>query len=469
MAKRHDAYGAPTSTTAAEALAGIDDFVTGFVGYHPRSANVLAAAEAHPDSALANILAGFLWMFLERPEAPAKAEPFRRRAAACAGLNARERGLLALLAAWQGRDARRALAIARDILAEHPEDLATLKLGQYHAFNLADAPAMLSLALGCQGALARRSTMGRRRRERTGEGTGTAETNARVPAPLLSMLAFAHEQCHHLEAAERAAFAALDIDPAEPWAHHALSHTYLSRGAIEEGRRFLAERADTWTGLNSFMFTHNWWHLALFEIAAGEGEAALATFDARVWGVEPDYSQDQVNAVSLLARLECAGVDVGDRWQRLLPHLISRADDVLQPFVTLHYLYGLARTGAPEAASLLALIERQADEPLIEADRALWGDVGIAAARGVHAHATGEHEAAVVHLSPVQSRLWMTGGSHAQRDLFDQLLLDAMLKGGRWRSAQPLLELRRRTEPDNPLVRHGLVEVHARLGLVASS
>ena len=465
MGAGHDAYGAQTTTTAAAALAGIDDFVTGFVGYHPRSANVLAAAEAHPDSALANILAGFLWMFLERPEAPAKAEPFRRRAADCKGLNRRERGLLALLEAWQGRDARRALSIARDVLAEHPEDLATLKLGQYHAFNLADAPAMLSLALGCRAALERRPVAG----ERTVDASDGAAGDGRVPAPLLSMLAFGHEQCHHLEAAERAAFTALDADPAEPWAHHALSHVFLTRGAIDEGRRFLAERAHTWTGLNSFMFTHNWWHLALFEIAAGEGAAALATFDARVWGVEPDYSQDQINAVSLLARLECAGVDVGERWLGLLPHLVSRVDDVLQPFVTLHYLYGLARAEAPEAEALLALIERQADEPVIEADRALWRDVGIAAARGVHAHAKGEHDAAVTHLWPVQPRLWMTGGSHAQRDLFDQLLLDAMLKAGRWRSAQPLLELRRRIEPDNPLVRDGLAEVHARLGLAAPS
>ena len=448
-AERGDAHGAPTTTTDAAALAGIDDFVTGFVGYHPRSANVLAAADAHPDSALANIFAGFLWMFLERPEAAAKAEPYRRRAAACRAPNARERGLLALLEAWQARDARRALAIARDVLADCPGDLATLKLGQYHAFNLADAPAMLSLAQRSRDALARRP--------------------ARLPAPLLAMLAFGHEQCHHLEAAERAAYEALDIDPAEPWAHHALSHTFLTRGAIEEGWRFLAERADTWTGLNSFMFTHNWWHLALFEIAAGEGEAALATFDARVWGVEPDYSQDQINAVSLLARLECAGVDVGERWRRLLPHLRSRADDVLQPFVTLHYLYGLARAGAPEGETLLALIERQAEEPAVEADRTLWRDVGIPAARGVHAHARGEHDAAVTHLYPVQSRLWMCGGSHAQRELFDQLLLGAMIGAGRWRDAQPLLELRRRTEPEHPQVKAGLVEAHARLGLAVPS
>jgi len=439
MAERHDAYGAPT-TSEAVALGGIDDFVTGFVGYHPRSANVLATAEAYPDSALANIFAGFLWMFLERPEASEKAEPWRARAAGCSGLNRRERGLLALLEARQARDARRALAIAEEVLAEYPEDLATLKLGQYHAFNLAEAPAMLRLALG------------------SGDAAGRH-------APYHSMLAFGHEQCHHLDAAECAAHAALAIDASEPWAHHALSHVHLSSGRIEEGRAFLAERAPTWNGLNSFMFTHNWWHLALFEIAAGEPEVALRTYDARVWGVEPDYSQDQINAVSLLARLECAGVNVGDRWAALAPYLATRVDDVVQPFVTLHWIYGLARAASPGTATLLALIEAQAETPRIAADRALWHDIGIPAARGLHAHARGEHERAAELLEPVRSRLWMTGGSHAQRDLFEQVLLDALLKAERWTAAQPLLELRHRTEPAHPLVGGGLREVNARLGL----
>ena len=67
---------------------------------------MLETAEAHPDSALANIMAGFLWMFLERPEAPDKAAPWQARAAACTGLNARERGLLALLEAWRARATR---------------------------------------------------------------------------------------------------------------------------------------------------------------------------------------------------------------------------------------------------------------------------------------------------------------------------------------------------------------------------
>ena len=441
MPERRDAYGMPTTSPAA-AMGGIDDFVTGFVGYHPRAVNVLETAEAHPDSALANTLAGFLWMFLERPEAPEKAAPWEARAAACTGLNRRERGLLALLDAWRARDARRALAIAEDILADHPGDLATLKIGQYHAFNLGDAPAMLRLALGSREA-------------------------ADAHAPFHSVLAFAREECGELAAAERAAGRALELDADEPWAHHAFSHTYLTRGEVDAGRRFLTEHAPSWRGLNSFMYTHNFWHLALFEIAAGEGEAALRTFDERVWGVEPDYSQDQVNAISLLARLECADVDVGDRWRRMAPHLLSRADDVVQPFVTLHYLYGLARAEAPEADTLLALIERQEAQPEVPADRALWRAVGIPAAQGLVAHARGEHDAAVELLSRVGTRWWMTGGSHAQRELFERLHLEAKVRAECWTDAHaPLVALCRR-EPDDVALGARLARARARLGLDA--
>jgi len=424
-----DAHGALT-TSPETALSGIDDFVLGFVGYHPRATKVLAVAEAHPESALANLYAGFLWMFLERPEAVDQAAPWLERAKRVRGLNARERGLLALLSAWIGRDARASLAIADALCREYPEDLATLKLGQYHAFNLADPAAALRLAK---------------------HGRGCNEHSA----PWHSMLAFGHELNGQLDAAERAAFRALDLDEAEPWAHHALSHTYLERGALEEGRRFLADRADTWNELNSFMFTHNWWHLALFELAEGDATAALRTFDDRVWGVQPDYSQDQINAVSLLSRLECAGVDVGDRWQRLRPHLEGRADDVLQPFVTMHYLYGLTRSGSPGADNLLALIESQVDGAFVPGNEALWANVGIPCARGAHAHARGDHEQAATLLLAVRERLPELGGSKAQRDLFEQWLVHALLKCSRLREARPLLAQRRKTEPDHPLIRFG--------------
>lgn len=439
MTDRLDCFGAPVRCEA-EALDGINDFVDGFVRYRPSAVNVLETADAMSECALANIYAGFLWMFLERPEAPDKAAPYLQRACACTNLNERECSLRDLLAAWQRYDIGRVVQISEHILDSYPQDLATLKLAQYHLFNSADSPGMLRVAMKCR------------------------QTNAEQ-APLHSMLAFAHEQCHHIDDAERAAMHALSLDEAEPWAHHALAHVHLTRGNISIGKRFLQSMAPAWSGLNSFMFTHNWWHLAVFEIAEGQVDSALAIYDERCWGVEPDYSQDQIGAVSLLARLECAGHDVGDRWQALRPYLEARNQDVVQPFLTLQYLYGLARSESSEADELMQLIRQQAVRAVVPQDQALWQNVGIPAAEGVLAHANGNHARATALLATVQTRLWQVGGSHAQRDLFEQLLLDALLKSDQWVAAQQMLEVRRQWEPESPILEAKLADVYAHLGL----
>lgn len=420
-------------------MAGINDFAQGFVAYQTRAVNVLETADNYPDSALANIYAGMLWMFLERPEAPEKSIPYAQRAKLAGGLNHREKGLLSLLEAWQRHDYIQVLKVGEQLCGEYPQDLPLLKVVQYHAFNAGNAGLMLKLALAGEAA------------------------NAHL-APIHSMIAFGHEQSHHLPEAEKAAHRALAINPDEPWAHHALAHVHLGRGSIKEGLSILSGSSASWEGLNSFMFTHNWWHVALFEIANGEVDTALKIHDQRCWGIQPEYSQDQIGAVSLLARLELADVDVGERWQDLLPFLESRQDDVVQPFLSLQYLYGLAKARSPLAEELMTLIRAQAESPYVPQDGVLWQEVGIPAAEGMFAHARGDHERAARELGSVRSSMWRTGGSHAQRDLFEQVLLDARLRSGQWELARKTLEQRRQWEPDSPILQQRLNDVYQHLG-----
>ena len=169
------------------------------------------------------------------------------------------------------------------------------------------------------------------------------------------MIAFAYEQCHMLPEAEKPRPArAIRLQRKEPWAHHALAHVLLTQGRNDEARAFLDDVKETWTGLNSFMLTHNWWHLSLVMIEQGEAERVLEHFAGQIWGVWKEYSQDQIGAVSLLARLELAGVDVGDRWQDVADYLAARVDDTCSRSSTMQYLYGLARAGRPEADAMLA-------------------------------------------------------------------------------------------------------------------
>ncbi len=433
-----DALGNEVSRASDKTLQGIDDFVTGFLGYEKKAANIIGAADGEPDAVLANVYAGFTWMFLEANGAKEAASAYLKRAqAAEAGANERERMLLAQLEAWIADDVPRVQAIGDEIVARYPRDLASVKLHQYFSFNRGDARNMLRIA---QMAL----------------------PHIADDPHIHGMLAFGYEQMHELETAEREARLALTLKTKEPWAQHALAHVMLGMGRVAEGVEFLAEAQKTWVDLNSFMYTHNWWHKALFHISQGDEQAVFDAYDRHVWGVEPDYSQDQVNAISLLARMEVAGMDVGGRWEDVASHLRGRARDTIQPFLTLQYLYGLARAERAEADELMRAVEEKAATSTAF-DRVVWQEVALAGARGVLAHARRDYSAAAKWLGVANPRMIEIGGSHAQRDLFGQLLLDAHLKLGNWAIAKQMLEMRRTWDPDGVPVNRALDLVNARM------
>ena len=78
--------------------------------------------------------------------------------------------------------------------------------------------------------------------------------------------------------AEDAGLAALERNPDDVWATHAVVHTYEMRGRVDDGLRFLRTREADWSRDNLFT-VHNWWHLALFVLEAGTPEEALAVYD----------------------------------------------------------------------------------------------------------------------------------------------------------------------------------------------
>jgi hypothetical protein len=437
---QRDYLGNPVGAESGRTLRAIDDFIEGYLAYETRADRILAAADADPESCLANVYAGLLWMLLEAPEGAQRAAGYLEAAERAAPpATQREQLNTALLRAWVDGDMAQSLRICDRISDEFPRDLVVLKTHQYLEFNRGNFPAMLHAALK------------------------VAAANADVPY-MHGMTAFAYEQCHLLDQAESQARAALALKRKEPWAQHALAHVLLTRGQIDQGAQFLEQQAETWTGLNSFMVTHLWWHLALFYLSQGRNEKVLDLYDRHCWGVAKDYSQDQIGAVSLLARFEIAGIDVGDRWQELGLHLAARAHDTTLPFLTIQYLYGLARARRPEAALLLESVRRHA-AAAPSFTREAWHDVALPGCEGLYAYARGEHAEAWCRLVPSVPRMAEIGGSHAQRDLFEQILLDAAVKSGRWAAAQQMLESRRKADPDGVPVNAALAGVYAQLGL----
>jgi hypothetical protein len=81
-----------------------------------------------------------------------------------------------------------------------------------------------------------------------------------------------------------------------------------------------------------------------------------------------------------------------------------------------------------------------------------WRDVALPAARGLVAHARGAYEDASRMLAPTIGEMARIGGSHAQRDLFERVLLDAQIRCGDLVPAQQKLELMRQRDERAPHV-----------------
>ncbi|GIX10409.1 tetratricopeptide repeat protein [Elioraea sp.] len=415
-------------------MAALDAFAEDFLGYRAEIGRIVAAAEADPSCALANAWAAALWMLTETRKGRARAGRYLARAEAAAATE-RERLAVAHARAWAAGDSVAALAACERSAEDFPRDLVAVKFGTYHALNRGDAPALLRLP------------------------ARVAEANGEV-AFLHGMLAFGHEQCHALGAAEASARRAMELRADEVWAHHALAHVLLTTDRADEGIETFRGLAPHWEGRNPFIVTHNWWHCCLFLLDRDRAEEALALYDRRVWALEKSWGQIQAGAVALLARLELLGVDVGDRWAALAPHLATPVQRHVEPFIDLHLVYGLARAGDPAAGEVLDGIAATA-AAAHPATRAAWAEVALPAARALAAHARGDAEACVRDLSPTLPRMHEIGGSHAQRDLFDQILIDALLRSGRLAQAQRMLALRHAFNPRVPATKRLLDRVLA--------
>jgi tetratricopeptide (TPR) repeat protein len=311
------------------------------------------------------------------------------------GVTPREARLVAAIDAWSREDVGRARQTLERLVADLPEDLFAARLLQLLQFNAGDAIAM-------------RATI----EHVLPVHVGTAEAHA--------MHAFALAETGALAAAERAARHALALGP-EPWAHHALSHVMYVEGRHREGRAWMHAHAGDWARCSSFLFTHNWWHAALFDLELAAADSALDLYDRRVWSMRKDHAQDQINAVSLLARLELSGIDVGDRWHEIAAHVAPRCGDAVDGFLDLHLAWALARAG--DDGAVTTLLRRARAGNVAEAPR--WRRIMPAAAGGIVAFARGAHEQAWWLLGPVLPQLRLLGGSTVQRDLFERVAVAA--------------------------------------------
>jgi hypothetical protein len=342
-------------------------------------------------------------------------------AAESADANARERTFVAALRLALAGRFRRAADLLDDTLSRHPTDALAVKL--VHALRF----------IAGDGAGMRRSL----------DAVAPFWNNHPLRGYWLGCRSFVLEEAGSYAEAEAAGRDGLDLAPDDAWGLHAVAHVHDMTGRPGDGVRWLAARTQMWAHCNNFGF-HVWWHLALFHLDRGATGTALALYDSRVRAERTDDFRDIANAASLLLRLECEGADVGSRWEELGELAAARVDDGALVFADLHYQLALVRTGRrAEAEALAARLAGGAALPAHD-QHEVAALSGVAMARGLLSFREGHWREALPELSAGLEKLGCIGGSHAQRDVFQRLTIEAAIRAGAAREAERLLQDRRR-------------------------
>jgi hypothetical protein len=169
----------------------------------------------------------------------------------------------------------------------------------------------------------------------------------------MGMAAFAACETGDPVRAEALGRAAVDEAPTDWWAVHAVAHVLETDGRPVEGRDWIAAAAAD-APVGSAFRRHLQWHGALFDLARGDLDAALARHDSEIWSDGVEEYRCLANAISLLWRIEDAGGAVGGRWQALVERSIGLVVEGRLAFAALHGVLGLAAAGQARLATQLA-------------------------------------------------------------------------------------------------------------------
>lgn len=434
----HDEHGNPTSGSAT-ATTLYDRAVDRAVRLHPEVVELAGQMMAeHPDDAMGNALVAYLHLSSTDPADLATGAAVAQQVVALAG-NEREALHGRVTAAWAAGDWHGASRLLDELLVRWPADLLALNMGHLLDFATGDAANL---------------------RDRVARSRRAFDPAHPHHGIVTGMAAFGLEESGHYSEAEAAALAALDRNPDDVWALHAGAHVYEMQGRVDEGIRFMVDRVADWGSGNLFT-VHNWWHLALYHLEAGDIDGVLSIYDGEIHHADSaPASLSLLDATAMLWRLRSDGVDVGDRFARLASvwdtweangaDAPNGAGQGWYAFNDFHQLVTYCGAGRlTDARRVLDRLAAAAEGESTLSNTSMSGTVALPAGRAFVAITEGRHADAVADLAPVIRRSSVFGGSHAQRDLLVRALTDAAIAAGETDLATSLLAQRIELRPSS--------------------
>ena len=244
----------------------------------------------------------------------------------------------------------------------------------------------------------------------------------------------------------RLAERSLDLNPANGVAAHSVAHVYYEMSRDDEGGAFLSGWLEDYDRRSTYR-VHLSWHPALFELALGRYNQALSWYEndirPSVQGLKYTALAD---SASLIWRMRIYG-DTGPQapWNELVELAAPAAARPGPSFRDAHA--ALAFTAAGDEESFGKLVDGL--QAMADAGDACALEATLPLVKGIGAFGQGDYAEAVRLMEPVYPQLTRVGGSHAQRLVFEDTLLEAFLRAEEFDKAAEMLQERlgRRDSP----------------------
>ncbi|MEM9250187.1 MAG: tetratricopeptide repeat protein [Pseudomonadota bacterium] len=451
MKPHANADGLVFTATDPESAAAFSDLTTAYLGMRRNTGDLLGDLLARdPDMPMARCAQGYFAKLMGNDAHAKRANAISADLdALLPKLNAtdRERRHAAALAAWTRGELEEATSHWEDILLEDPRDSLALRLAHFTHFYSGD---------------------GRRIRDSMARILPFWSDAQQDYGFVLGMYAFGLEESREYAKAETFGRRAVERNPADAWSVHSVAHVLEMTGRVDEGIAWVKDLETDWSTVNNFRF-HLHWHRCLFHLERGEFDDVLQLYDSQVVAdIFSGFYVDICNASSLLWRLEMFGVDVGDRWQTLAAVARAHVADKEMIFVSLHYLMALVSAGDTQAADEMIETIRTWSK-LDDTQAKVCARVGLTLAEGLRDARNGNTAGAVEKIGRVRYCIDEIGGSTAQRDVFQMILLDAAACGQNALQARALYAERVGQKAHSSWSWHGYGSVLASLGDTAGA
>lgn len=405
------------STAAAEEWQqGVDTLLS---QNHGPELQFIRAIELDEGFAMAHCCLAFWYQQRARPEEAKRAS--KRALALAPGVSRRERQQIEAVDLWINGKGRNSIQLIKEHLAEFHRDGLLMRLA--HRLYM----------LGCSGA---------------GSPNFPPEYLAllRQVAPycmddwaFLAEYAFAHHETGQLDEAMRLAQLSLDMNQTNAVACHSMTHVFFEQGDASSGEDFLG----SWLqGFDSpaTSYVHLSWHLALFELAQGKYQETLDRYEDFIRPSVVAKSLSTLNdSASLMWRLQMyAGAAPNKPWQEVCDIAAPAATRAGVAFRDAHA--ALAFAGGGDHERMEEMINRL--KTAAEGGDSFTRDVVLPLVQGIYAFSQARYAESVRLMEPVFPQMVRIGGSHAQREVFEDTMLEAYIRAEEFEKAEQMLRLR---------------------------